>query len=43
MAFRFAAVTNREISQIIKQAVPETPEESEEFGLEGLTGKVLSF
>ena len=43
MAFRFAAVTNKEISQIIKQAVPEIPEESEEFGLEVLTGNVLSF
>ena len=43
MASRFDAVTNKEISQIIKQAVPEIPEESEEFGLEVLTGNVLSF
>ena len=43
MDFRFAAVTNKEISQIIKQAVPEIPEEGEEFGLEVLTGKALSF
>ena len=41
MASRFAAVTNKEISQIIKQAVPEISE-GDEFGLEVLTGKSLS-
>ena len=41
MASRFAAVTNKEISQIIKQAVPEI-REGDEFGLEVLTGKSLS-
>ena len=41
MASRFAAVTNREISQIIKQAVPEISE-GDEFSLEVLTGKSLS-
>ena len=30
MASRFAAVTNKEISQIIKQAVPEKHEEGGE-------------
>ena len=30
MASRFAAVTNKEISQIIKQAVPEIHEEGDE-------------
>ena len=38
MASRFAAITNKEISQIVKQAVPEIHEE----GLEVLTGKALS-
>ena len=41
MASRFAAVTNKEISQIIKQAVPEISE-GDEFSLEVLTGKSLS-
>ena len=41
MASRFAAVTNKEISQIIKQAVPEISE-GDEFSLEFLTGKSLS-
>ena len=41
MASRFAAVTNKDISQIIKQAVPEISE-GDEFGLEVLTGKSLS-
>ena len=31
MAFRFAAVTGKEISQIIKQAVLEIPKEGEEI------------
>ena len=31
MASRFAAVTNKEISQIIKQAVPEISEEGDEI------------
>ena len=42
MASRFAAVTNKEISQIIKQAVPEKHEEGGEVRLEVLTGKALS-
>ena len=41
MASRFAAVTNKEISQIIKQAVPEISE-GDEFSLKVLTGKSLS-
>ena len=41
MASQFAAVTNKEISQIIKQAVPEISE-GDEFSLEVLTGKSLS-
>ena len=39
---RFAAVTNREISQIIKQVVPEIHETCDKLGLEVLTGKALS-
>ena len=39
---RFAALTNREISQIIKQAVPKMHETCDKFGLEVLTGKALS-
>ena len=31
MTSRFAAVTNKEISQIIKQAVPEISEEGDEI------------
>ena len=42
MASRSAAVTNKEISQIIKQAVPQIHEEGEKYGLEVLTGKALS-
>ena len=41
MASRFAAVTNKEISQIIKQAVPEISE-GDKFSLKVLTGKSLS-
>ena len=43
MPSRFAAVTNKEISQLIKQAVPKIHEEGDEFGLEVLTGKAKSF
>ena len=43
MAFRFAAATNKEISQIIKQAVPEIPEEGDEIRCGSLTGKAMSF
>ena len=43
MPSRFATVTNKEISQLIKQAVPETQEEGNEVRLEVLTGKALSF
>ena len=39
----FAAVTNKEISQLIKQAVSEIPEESDEARVEVFTGKALSF
>ena len=42
MASRFAAVTNKQISQIIKQAVPEISEDGDEIRLEVLTGKSLS-
>ena len=45
-ASRFAAVTNKEISRLIKQAVPEIHEKGDEvrFGsFNSLTGKALSF
>ena len=44
MAFRFAAVTYKEISQIVKQAVPEIHESKKvtKSGLEVLKGKALS-
>ena len=44
MAVRFAAVTYKEISQIIKQAVPEIHESKKvtKSGLEVLKGKALS-
>ena len=34
MPSRFAAVTNKEISQVIKHAVPEIHEEGDEFRFE---------
>ena len=40
MPSQFAAVTNKEISQLIKQAVPEIHEEGDEVDI--LTGKTLS-
>ena len=43
MPSRFAAVTNKEISQLIKQAVPEIHEESDEVWFGSLNGKALSF
>ena len=43
MPSSFAAVTNKEISQLVKQAVPEIHEKVTKFGLEVLTGKALSF
>ena len=43
MPSRFAAVTNKEISPLIKQAVPEIHEEGDEVRVEVLTGKALSF
>ena len=43
MASQVAAVTNKEISQIIKQAVPKYTKKVTKFGLEVLTGKALSF
>ena len=46
MPSRFAAVTNKEISRLIKQAVPEIHEKGDEvrFGsFNSLTGKALSF
>ena len=39
---QFAAVTNKENSQIIKQAVPEIHEEGDEIRFGILTGKALS-
>ena len=43
MPSRFAAVTNKEISQLIKQAVPEMfTKKVTKFGLEVLTDKALS-
>ena len=42
MASRFAALTDKEILQIIKQAVPEVHEEGEEIRFGVLTGKALS-
>ena len=42
MASGFAAVTNKQISQIIKQAVPEISEDGDEIRLEVITGKSLS-
>jgi len=44
MATRFASVTNKKISQIIKKAVPEIyTKKVTKFGLEVLTSKALSF
>ena len=43
MPSRFAAVTKKEILQLIKQAVPEYTKKVTKFGLEVLTGKALSF
>ena len=43
MPSQFAAETNKEISQIIKQNVPEIHEEGVEVWFESLTGKALSF
>ena len=42
MPSRFAAV-NKEISQLIKQAVPEIHEESDEVRFGSFNGKALSF
>ena len=42
MASRSAAVTNKEISHIIKQAVPEIHREGDKSRFECLTGKALS-
>ena len=42
MACRFVAVTNKEISQIIKQAVSKYAKKVTKFGLEVLTGKSLA-
>ena len=44
MISQFAAVTNKEISQLIKQAVfPKYTKKVTKFSLEVLTGKALSF
>ena len=43
MPSRFAAVTNKEISQLIKQAVPEIQEEGDEVWFGSFNGKALSF
>ena len=40
---RFAAITNKEISQIIGQLYPKYMKQMTKFGLEVLTGKALSF
>ena len=42
MAFRFAAVTNKYMSQIIKEAVPEIHEEVDEIRFGSFTGNALS-
>ena len=42
MPSRFAAVTNKGISQLIKQAVPEIHEESDEVRFGSFNGKALS-
>ena len=38
----FAAVTNKETSQLIKQAVPKYTNKVTKFGVDVLTGKALS-
>ena len=43
MPSRFAAVTNKEISQLIKRAVPEIHEEGDELWFGSFTGKALTF
>ena len=43
MPSQFAAVTNKEISYLIKQAAPEIHEEGDEVLFGSLTGKALSF
>ena len=44
MISQFATVTNKEIPQLIKQAVfPKYTKKVTKFGLEVLTGKPLSF
>ena len=43
MPSRFAAVTNKVISQIIKQSVPEIHEKRDEVRFENFDGKALSF
>ena len=42
MLSRFAAVTNKEISQIIKQAVPEKHEEDDKVRFGSFNSKALS-
>ena len=42
MAFRFAAITNKKNSQIIKQAVPETHEEGYKIWLGSFNRYMLS-
>ena len=43
MPSRFATLTNEEMSQLIKQAVPEIHKEGDEVRFGILTGKALSF
>ena len=43
MPSRFAGVTNLEILQLIKQAVPEIHEEGDEVRCGSFNGKALSF
>ena len=42
MAFPFATVTNEEMSQINREAVPDNTKKETKFGLAVFTGKVLS-
>ena len=42
MAFSFATVTNEEMSQINREAVPDNAKKETKFGLAVFTGKALS-
>ena len=43
MSSRFAGLTNKEISQLIKQDVPEIHDESDEVRFGSFSGSSLSF